>query len=189
MRIIFPHQVPQSHRPNLISYINNTVIVMKTLQPLMVVFLLISLLIACQNDDQVLGNRVAGQWTLARIRYANPNRPGVDTTLSLQGSSITFDACQFKRGEALQCTGQHQVFNSSLIPFKFTIDGLKQQSMSINQSSDVSKQKDGDLYLNGGYDISFGDGDNQMELKGRFLTLGSTKVLDETAYFTLKRKQ
>ncbi len=160
----------------------------KTLNAATIILLLI-VTFACKNDDQVLGDRLAGQWTLTRIRYANPNRSGVDTTVSPQAASFTFDACQFKRGESLTCTGQHQVFNKSTVPFKFDIDGVKQTAMSIRQQYAQYQPKNGDLDLNGTYVIAFGDENKQMELKGRLGTYGGTKVLDETAYFTLKRKQ
>ncbi|MEZ0608427.1 hypothetical protein ACAW74_07920 [Fibrella sp. WM1] len=151
------------------------------------VLLLISIIFSCKNDDQILGNRVAGTWSLERIRYANPNRPGMDTTITLQGATMRFDACQYKRGESLNCTGQHQVFNNSAVPFNFDIDGVKQSSLSLNQQYNQYTPKRGDLDLNGNYFISFSDNNNQMEMKGRYYLYGSDKVLDETAYFTLKR--
>ncbi|WP_375446439.1 hypothetical protein [uncultured Fibrella sp.] len=155
----------------------------------LLIALFIGILLACTNDDQVLGNRVAGQWTLTQIRYANPTRPGTDTTLVLQDATIIFDNCQYKRGESLLCTGQHQVFNGSTVPFNFDIDGVKQSSMSINQQYHKYIPKNADLDLNGGYIINFGDNDNQMELKGRYYLFGSKTIEDETAYFTLRRKQ
>jgi hypothetical protein len=157
---------------------------MKTLQALLSIVTLSASFLACENkDNQILGNKVAGNWAVVSIRFSNPNRPGTDSTIVPQNAQITFNTCTFKDGSQTDCPGSYQILGKQPTVVNFMASGVKQQTVNI--SGFAKTISPGEVQINGGYAVTFEDNGNKMDMKGPF-QIGNK--YDETAYYSLVRK-
>lgn len=161
---------------------------MKTTYVAGLVVLVAATLSSCESkDNQIIGDKVAGTWKIERIRFSNPNRLGVDTTLVLNGSQITFESCTFKDGASTNCPGRYQVLGTQAVPFNFMALGNQQKAIGVSGAG--RSLPENELFINGNYELSFGGDGKLLEMKGSFYRRVDAKTTyDETAYYTLRKQ-
>ena len=141
---------------------------------------------ACKDNKQILGNQVAGNWAVERLRFANPNRPGTDSTITPQGAVMTFNSCTYNSNSDLtDCPGTYQLVGFGKTTFTFK---PYNNVVFINTLNGRDKT---DITLQGEYATQFGDEGKRLELKGAMTYYegsGKNSFSDQTAYITLVRQ-
>ena len=172
-------------------YANNNLQVKKQNSITVVILLSTTLVIlfvsSCKdNGNQVLANKLAGKWLVKQINFANPNQPGVDSVLVLNGAEMSFSACTFDGDTHTDCPGTYKLLSKQETNFPYmlyTNDGEKvfmqfaqnvpPNEFSLNGMFVISRAKEGQLKIKGSLGWNNSD--------------GKRVLLDRTAYLTLVR--
>ena len=144
-------------------------------------------ILACKdNGNQVLANKLAGKWLVKQIRFANPNKPGVDSVLVLNGAEMSFSACTFDGDTHTDCPGTYKLLNKQETQFSYMLYTNSTDKVSIMFAQNAPPNE---FFLNSMYLISTVK-EGQLKIKGALgWNNGDGKLilLDETAYLTLVR--